>query len=152
MYKIKFLEALLPNKEQTEFNPVYNTQYFSDADVHKIAKNWRVFNKKVVGVEIAESKHHSAGILSVNEVIDLFYPDKMVNSDGSITAISEHDKKAKEDLLPKLEVKPVKGEADTSKDEEKEHRAEMRAKLIEAGQAPKKNATTKELEEFVSKL
>lgn len=145
MYKIKFLEALLPNKEQTEFNPVYNTQYFSDADIQKMAKNWHVFNKKVVDVEITESKHHSAGRLSVKEVIDLFYPDKIVNSDGSTTGISEHDKKAKEELLSKLEVEP-------SKDEEKEHRAEMRAKLIEAGQTPKRNATTEELEELVSKL
>jgi hypothetical protein len=76
----------------------------------------------------------------------------MVNSDGSITAISEHDKKAKDDLLSMLKVEPVKDEVDTSKDEEKEHRAEMRAKLTESGQTPKRNATTKELEELVSKL
>jgi len=124
---------------------VYKDQYFNDADIKEVAELWKTLGlKRIESIECENVK------MSVAQVVELFYPEVRVLKNGDKETISEHDKKQKEKLLSG--IKEVKAAPDSANDKEKEYRAELRAKLKAAGQNPRSNMGTPELEELVSKL
>jgi hypothetical protein len=147
MYKIKFLDELLWNKEQTDTTPVFKTQFFSDADLPEITKLWQILPglKRVDEIDLVENKNKKEDKLSVLEVIEAFYPDELVLQNGEKKLLSDHDKKQKTMLIEKYSVK-------TEVDDGKAYRAEMRTKLKDAGLRPANNATTEDLEKMINEL
>jgi hypothetical protein len=142
MYKIKFLDSLLLNREQTETEPIFKVQYFSDADLPEIAKHWQTLGiKKVISVEIEDDSKCKR--FSVMDVINMFYPDTKTLDNGEVKNLSDHDKKAKEDL-----IKSIPGQLQS----EKEYRAELFAKLEAAGKSAAKNIKTIDLEDLVKNI
>lgn len=157
MYKIKFLDHLLTNKEGDVSTKVYKVQFFGDGlELEEVAKLWKVLGLK--RIEEIELKGNTKK--SIPEIIEMFYPDEIKHG-NLVEKITDHDKEIKESLLKKYsedEVNELKDDEPkeprelTPEEKEKAHRAELRIKLTKAGKFPKKNALTSELEEMVSKL
>jgi hypothetical protein len=101
MYKIKFLQSLMPNKAGDAYDQVYHEQMYGEADIKEAAVNFKILGLiKVASIELVGVTR-----LSYDQVLELFYPEKTVLRSGEEIQISETDKKFKEDL--KKEVKKV---------------------------------------------
>lgn len=97
MYKIKFLDSLKTNREQTETAPIFREQYFGDVDLPEMARWWKLLGlKRIESIEIVKP-----GKRTIPEVIELLYPEYTIRPDGGKDPISEHDKRQKAILMEK---------------------------------------------------